>query len=1326
MALDNGKMDFRLGIDLAQLNQDVKRANDAIAGIGTHANKTFSSMSNPLNGIGSKIAAVFSVGALAGFAQQVISTRIQIDSLERSFTTLLNSAEKGREMTAWIKEFAAVTPLTMDGLAGATQTMLSFGIEAEKTKTYLKAIGDISLGDSYKLQHLSLAFAQMSATGKLMGQDLLQMINAGFNPLAEISRKTGESVGSLKARMNEIPLEEVQNAFISATQAGGKFHNALKDQAEGLAGVRATLRDTITTELNALGEKYEDLIKGGFNATTTVVKSLSKIEPLIRELIVAYGIYRASLILVMATEKAAAMARLSRIKNLRMSIMLLKQLNSVMAKNKYAIIAGLIVSLGFALYKFTQRTDEAAKAQEDLKKSMSDINEKIEEQRGKAEELVGVIRDNNETNYHRKKAFEQLISIYPELLGKLDLEKLKTMELTDAIRLLNEERDKSVIKEYEAKKKELEDKLFKLETQGDGKFTFGDVKKAFGGQDTNRDDAIKATIDEIAAVQKRISLAKEEQRVSKLSSEEKVSELNRRKEANRKYIEEYKKQIDELTSEESTKLYGELTEQEKKHVEHLRDNIKGLEQDIASVDAQIENLTKKPEKKQADEKEQKKQADEAKKLRDMELKDRRAYEDMLSESISNIIELEDDGYKREQMRLEEAHRLKLQKIERQREDLKLARADNGKKLSEAEIAQFDKLKEEEVQIFKRRSEALRKEEIDANQRSLDEYADYFRQRQIIEDGFAKKSEEIKRKAKANGVDAEPYLASLAEETENTLNQIDRTFAEKDASFRAWAGNIANMGIQALEIELVKAKAELKKLKDSGDENATELAKAGAMIKQLEDTIADVNAKSLLEPEKTTIERWQELYKTIDIASQSFEKIGNEIGGAAGKVLKNVGEIAGATISAISGITTLVNNSANAMAGVASAGAKAISTVEKASIILAVVSAGLQIAMKIASMFDKDKGREEQIDRLQSRISSLRWELSNIDTLRLEDAIGKPFEAINKAVEESNKLIRINSERFVGMARSYGLFNAIAIRDNIQLEEGAKSLAKVYTELDYTTTKALSSRKFDGARQEIENISKQTLLLQKQMQAEQSKKKSDAGKVGEYEQAIRENATKMANVINDALEKIMGGSAENMAKQLGDALITAFAKGENAAEAWHSKVRDIVNDITRQMLISKLVEEPIGAIFDKYKKDWYTNDGDFKGIDAVIKALPNLAVDMNSAGGAIINALQNLDPAIKNLITSTESVETNREASKKGIATASQDSVDELNGRATAIQGHTYTISEQTKMLASITNQILQHVAGIHANTNRLEPMERDIRDVKSAIEEMNIKGIKMR
>ena len=66
----------------------------------------------------------------------------------------------------------------------------------------------------------------MTASGRLMGQDLLQMINAGFNPLSEISRKTGKSIGVLKEEMEKgkISAEMVTQAFYSATQAGGQFH----------------------------------------------------------------------------------------------------------------------------------------------------------------------------------------------------------------------------------------------------------------------------------------------------------------------------------------------------------------------------------------------------------------------------------------------------------------------------------------------------------------------------------------------------------------------------------------------------------------------------------------------------------------------------------------------------------------------------------------------------------------------------------------------------------------------------------------------------------------------------------------------------------------------------------------------------------------------------------------------------------------------------------------------------------------------------------------------------------------------------------------------
>lgn len=88
-------------------------------------------------------------------------------------------------------------------MVGAEKMMLGFNIQAEDTIKYLKAISDISMGESNKFNSLTLAFSQMSAAGKLMGQDLNQMINAGFNPLQTISEKTGKSIATLKDEMSK-------------------------------------------------------------------------------------------------------------------------------------------------------------------------------------------------------------------------------------------------------------------------------------------------------------------------------------------------------------------------------------------------------------------------------------------------------------------------------------------------------------------------------------------------------------------------------------------------------------------------------------------------------------------------------------------------------------------------------------------------------------------------------------------------------------------------------------------------------------------------------------------------------------------------------------------------------------------------------------------------------------------------------------------------------------------------------------------------------------------------------------------------------------------
>jgi tape measure domain len=119
-----------------------------------------------------------------------------------SFEVMLGSSEAALAKIAELKEFAAKTPFEMTDLANATKVMLGFGIESDKASEMLKVLGDISQGDSAKLSSLTLAFSQMTSTGKLMGQDLLQMINAGFNPLNEIAKQTGETMAEVKERMS--------------------------------------------------------------------------------------------------------------------------------------------------------------------------------------------------------------------------------------------------------------------------------------------------------------------------------------------------------------------------------------------------------------------------------------------------------------------------------------------------------------------------------------------------------------------------------------------------------------------------------------------------------------------------------------------------------------------------------------------------------------------------------------------------------------------------------------------------------------------------------------------------------------------------------------------------------------------------------------------------------------------------------------------------------------------------------------------------------------------------------------------------------------------
>lgn len=296
----------------AKLFGDVERSGDALASSTRHTADSVADsterMTSSLRRAAAGAAALFSIETARQFASEIVRVRSQIESMETSFAVYLGSQERSAEVIRELQQLASTSPLTLDGLGSGLQTMLGFNVEGDKALTILRQLGDISGGDAEKLKSLALAFSQASSTGRLMGQDLLQMVNAGFNPLVEISRTTGRSVEELKEAMSAgaISIEMVEGAFASATSAGGLFHGMLERQGQTLKGASAQLSGAIDDMYNKIGSDNQELIAGGYELATSLVQNYEAIGDAIMALVSIVGLHKAAIIARNAVEVGGA------------------------------------------------------------------------------------------------------------------------------------------------------------------------------------------------------------------------------------------------------------------------------------------------------------------------------------------------------------------------------------------------------------------------------------------------------------------------------------------------------------------------------------------------------------------------------------------------------------------------------------------------------------------------------------------------------------------------------------------------------------------------------------------------------------------------------------------------------------------------------------------------------------------------------------------------------------------------------------------------------------------------------------------------------------
>ena len=424
---------FNLTQEQANARLSVKKLRDEYALYRQDGEKNVDvtkQVEQAMSNMGKKLLGGYSIKE---FLSSMIRVRGEFQSMQTAIETMVGKDVAG-QLIPQIKELAKISPLTMSDMVGAEKMMLGFNIQAEDTIKYLKAISDISMGESSKFNSLTLAFSQMSAAGKLMGQDLNQMINAGFNPLQIISEKTGKSIATLKDAMSKGAgsAEMVQQACIDATSAGGKCYNMSENASKTINGQLSMMQDALDSVFNELGTKSESVIMDGIQMTTSLIQNYETVGKILAGLVVTYGTYRTAVMLVTAAESKHTLVEIGLTNARILARKAQLALNAAMLTNPYVLLATAVVGLGAAMWTFYDSATEAEKAQRRFNERQEEAKKLEDERKRKIDGLIQSSRDIALTDLQRGESLAELRKEYREIFAQYDIE---TIKLADILKL---------------------------------------------------------------------------------------------------------------------------------------------------------------------------------------------------------------------------------------------------------------------------------------------------------------------------------------------------------------------------------------------------------------------------------------------------------------------------------------------------------------------------------------------------------------------------------------------------------------------------------------------------------------------------------------------------------------------------------------------------------------------------------------------------------------------------------------------------------------------------------------------------------------------------
>lgn len=1274
-----------------------------------------------------QLANIYSVYAAERFLTQIIEIGGEFQKQRVALQTMFKDATKADVLFGQIKELAVVSPFEFKELAGYTKQLAAFNIPYEEMYDTTKRLADISAGVGVDMGRIILAYGQVRSAEFLKGTELRQFTEAGIPLLQQLADKFTElegrvvSVGEVFDRISkrEVSFQMVKDVLWDLTNEGGQFYNMQGALADTLAGKLSNLRDAYDVMLADIAESNNSTLSSGLDLITDMMSKWEEYSKTILVLVGTLGTYKSAVFLLSAAHQllnkslviSKLMSFLEATKMLtratQAQIVASKGLNLVLNAIKANPIVAIATTLAAAAGTLLLFNDRAKSTDEII----SDLNESF----GKLQSGMNSIADS-----------DKLINEYEQLIQKQSKTSAETKRLevltkqlsitfkgaessvdeygvaismsVDKMRSLLKEQKKALIDTWEKSLNESQSALQKVQEEIKmNQDALNKTENNYNLRDDLKNKYVQRYKDQIRELRlEEIELQNAiDKTSSKIESFNKISEKSGKNkeyqlwqwpamQAKQKYdfvpevtpetgqidyLEKLKDTIDDL--EKSQKLLSESNQHTASSYEDYTKKIKVLKDLYVELGGTQETGKNKTSKDWSQVLQEQLQS-----LKNFRVKAELEIEQAVVNSMA-------EGGEKELAQLNLNHKKRLSEIDKQTNEIvkkykevekaRWIKDNPGKKESEfkSSITGINDLPSEFQDIIQQLVETenklYTKSVTDYFNSVAKEFQGYLEKRKSIEQEYAKKRNVLFK----SGAAAETIKESYYQEDE-ALKRLDMEIAQRENTFQSWVNKLSSIGLEQLRKMLIEAQAELMKAEISDPDNGEKLASYRAMLVKIREELDKIERGEReaqgKDDNKGKIKDWKELYKVLDKVNDSFIEIGDSVGGTAGKIIKEAGQMTSSLLQMANAVKSIETN---------------MESLDKASVILTAISAGLKVVTGIFGLFNRTDYMAEyrkEVAKLNDELKKVK-ENARIDSGEYDTIFGTDewANARNNIDAARDALMRYQStlndikNRKVYEDVSDKVANIFDIDLDKTFDSLEESLANMQVQIRHSTWfRSAKYASLKDAAPELfnEDSSVNMDALAEFVNSDMFKKLSEENQ--RYLQQMLDNWSTYEEAL-DSVKNYLTGIFGDLGNTMMDALVDAFENGTDAAKKFTDSVSDMLEKLATNMIYSLT----LGDVFEKAQnkaeeimnKDYSREEDKFKDMTELMGWITDNAIKAQGDVNKYLEAWKQI-------------------AKDKGYDIFTPDN-EKQNGLSSSIQGVT---EDTANLLGSYLNAIRHDVS----------------------------------